>query len=287
MEDTTTLTEFSTFPAAFLAIYDGHGGTLAARLLQQMLHRFLLDELLVTSHEADVCREVASVEGRAGVDPQSACSTPPYDVDDRRVVANCLLNTEELDVCGAFSRAYGKMDAVLKSRRCVCVGATAVTCLLRQVPNVGRLLTVANCGDARAVLSRGGRAVRLSEDHRPGLGEESERVERDGGFVCGGGRVNGVLNVSRAFGDHCMKSVVVSTPFCRQILLGPTDEFVVLGCDGLWDFVSEDVVVGLAREGFDRGLGSGEVSELLVREAIERKSTDNVSVVVLLLDVEE
>lgn len=174
------------------------------------------------------------------------------------------------------------MDHVLRARRCVRTGATAVTCFVRE-DDEGRVLTTANCGDARAVLARGGRPLRLSEDHRPGMLEEKKRVESAGGFVLGG-RVNGVLNVSRAFGDHSMKAMVVSTPSVRTIRLGPLDEFLVLACDGLWDFVEEKDVIRVAREAFDKGMKATEVAGVIVKEAIKRGSTDNVSVVVVALD---
>lgn len=101
------------------------------------------------------------------------------------------------------------------------------------------------------------------------------------------GRVNGVLNVSRAFGDHSMKSVVTSTPFVRRIVLEALDDFVVLACDGLWDFVDERTVVAMARDGFDRGFNAREVAKLLVAEAIKKRSTDNVTVVVVQFDIDE
>jgi protein phosphatase 2C family protein 2/3 len=60
---------------------------------------------------------------------------------------------------------------------------------------------VANVGDSRAVLSRGGRALDLSTEHRvwgktPTVLSEIERIEAVGGWV-DDGRVCGVLAVSR------------------------------------------------------------------------------------------
>lgn len=64
-------------------------------------------------------------------------------------------------------------------------------------------LHVANVGDCRAVLCRGGNAVVLTTDHTPSVPSEAARVEAAGGFVSRG-RVNGILGVSRSFGDiHC------------------------------------------------------------------------------------
>lgn len=61
-------------------------------------------------------------------------------------------------------------------------------------------LYVASCGDCRAVLSRAGVASDLSEDHKPSRVDEHQRIVRAGGWVHNG-RLNGVLAVSRAFGD--------------------------------------------------------------------------------------
>lgn len=147
-------------------------------------------------------------------------------------------------------------------------------------------MTTANCGDARAVMSRGGRPLRLSVDHRPAEKGERARVERAGGFVMAG-RVNGVLNVSRAFGDFAMKSVVVATPAVSSVVLGDMDEFVVVACDGLWDFVDERDVIQVVRKGLDRGMDAAQVARVLVHMAIERKGTDNVTVVVIVLQGDE
>ena len=59
---------------------------------------------------------------------------------------------------------------------------------------------VANAGDSRCVLCRGGQAVELSFDHKPEDEPEKARIEKAGGKVTGDGRVNGGLNLSRAIG---------------------------------------------------------------------------------------
>ena len=74
-------------------------------------------------------------------------------------------------------------------------GCTAVVALLR-----GNTLYVANAGDSRCVLSRQGRAIPLSADHKPEDEPEKARIERAGGVVTADGRVNGGLNLSRAIG---------------------------------------------------------------------------------------
>ena len=74
-------------------------------------------------------------------------------------------------------------------------GCTACVALLR-----GDQLVVANAGDSRCVLCRGGTAVDLSVDHKPEDDSERNRIEKAGGKVTADGRVNGGLNLSRAIG---------------------------------------------------------------------------------------
>lgn len=63
----------------------------------------------------------------------------------------------------------------------------------------------ANIGDSRAVLCRSGKAVPLSFDHKPDHPQEHNRIEKAGGIV-EQGRINGALNLSRAFGDFEFKN---------------------------------------------------------------------------------
>lgn len=66
-------------------------------------------------------------------------------------------------------------------------------------------LLVANVGDSRAILvKRNGSAKALSHDHKPDRPDEKARIEASGGSVkiYGCARVDGILAVSRAFGDR-------------------------------------------------------------------------------------
>ncbi len=54
-------------------------------------------------------------------------------------------------------------------------GSTALAVLV-----VGSLVLVANAGDSRAVLSRRGKAIDLSRDHKPSCPSERERISLAG-----------------------------------------------------------------------------------------------------------
>lgn len=99
--------------------------------------------------------------------------------------------------------------------------------------NARRVLYCANAGDARGVLCRNGKAVRLTYDHKGSDRQEAKRITDAGGFVLSG-RVNGVLAVTRSLGDSSMKEFVVGAPYTTETELCGKDEFLILACDGVF-----------------------------------------------------
>ena len=90
------------------------------------------------------------------------------------------------------------------------VGSTAIVSLISDWH-----LIIANVGDSRAVLRRRGVAFRLSRDHKPDQEDEEERIRRSGGRVWdfNGRRVMGLLAMTRAFGDDCLRPFgICATP---------------------------------------------------------------------------
>jgi len=96
-------------------------------------------------------------------------------------------------------------------------------------------------------------------------------------------RVNGVLSVSRSFGDFELHPYVT----CEPRIYGPisissseqdpADNFLILACDGLWDKVSDEQAVSLVKPSMDE-----EQAAVVLRDfAFAEGSTDNISVVVV------
>lgn len=104
---------------------------------------------------------------------------------------------------------------------------------LRNDASRQRVLYTANVGDARIVLCRNGRALRLSYDHKGSDENEGRRVASAGGLILNN-RVNGVLAVTRALGDAYMKDLVTGHPYTTETVIQPDqDEFLILACDGV------------------------------------------------------
>jgi len=178
----------------------------------------------------------------------------------------------------AIRTAYLDTDKQLGESQVQFSGTTAVSALLR-VEGSDRFLYSANAGDARAVLVRsGGKALRLTYDHKGSDESETKRIVDAGGFVALN-RVNGVLAVTRSLGDHLMKDYVIADPYLQATKLEPGDNHLVLACDGLWDVASDQDVADLIVGESD----AQKAADKLLVHALKNGSTDNISVMTIFL----
>ncbi|MCO5612475.1 hypothetical protein L7F22_066743 [Adiantum nelumboides] len=258
----------------FFAVYDGHGGSQASNFCADRLHHALSEELTesqVTERSED-------------------------DSEWKRVMTSCFLKMDR-EVGGVCPN--GACDSVDSSATCCMnavapenVGTTAVVAVLSPSQ-----IILANCGDSRAVLSRGGTAIPLSKDHKPERDEETSRIEAAGGRVIywDGYRVAGLLALSRALGDRYLKQYVISEPDVLCLRRTDDDECLILASDGLWDVISNEAACEVARRclasarrrlehrgsPFGEDTACAQVAALLVKLAYGRGSRDNISVVVI------
>ncbi|XP_042485695.1 probable protein phosphatase 2C 75 [Macadamia integrifolia] len=286
-------------PLHFFAVYDGHGGSHVAILCQEKMHVFLEEELMrvaSNSSEGSSCSSSAAQERTAEVSQEERWKT---------VMGRCFERMDEVALsscaCGGITTPCRCEQAGVTSE---IVGSTAVVAVLTT-----DTILVANCGDSRAVLSRGGRAIPLSTDHKPDRPDELARIEAAGGRVIylSGARVLGILAMSRALGDKYLKPIVISEPELTITERTPEDECLILASDGLWDVLSNELACEVARkclheeesssnaarildaEPPDGDTGTEQMNQsrcslaaaLLTRLALGRKSSDNISVIVI------
>ena len=109
-------------------------------------------------------------------------------------------------------------------------------------------LYLANVGDAQAMLihSDGGFKI-LTRKHEPADRQERERIREAGGYVSRHGKLNDVLEVSRAFGYIQMLPAVMAAPNVTHRMLRESDEMILIASKELWDYMSLDMVVDVAR----------------------------------------
>ncbi|BAF18292.1 protein phosphatase 2C 51 [Oryza sativa Japonica Group] len=251
----------------FFAVYDGHGGSRVAEACRKRMHVVLAEEVSL--------RRLRGQSASGG---------------DVRWKEAMLASFARMDgeVVGSVAAAAPRVDGTEPSGFRT-VGSTAVVAVVGR-----RRIVVANCGDSRAVLSRGGVALPLSTDHKPDRPDELERVEAAGGRVINwnGYRVLGVLATSRSIGDYYLKPFVSAEPEVRVVERTDKDEFLILASDGLWDVVSNEVACKIARNCLNgraasmfpesvSGSSAADAAALLAELAVSRGSRDNISVVVV------
>eukprot|EP00051_Salpingoeca_urceolata_P016613 m.221939 g.221939 ORF g.221939 m.221939 type:complete len:378 (+) comp18729_c2_seq2:943-2076(+) len=155
-----------------------------------------------------------------------------------------------------------------------CRTGTTANLVLRR----GRELVVANTGDSRAVLyGAEGLPRPLSEDHRPSLDSEADRIHAAGGKITRN-RVNGTLAMTRALGAYFLRSSgVISNPDVMSHAVSDEDCFVLLATDGLFDFVSNAEACETVR----MSVSPEDAVHSLVDLALAYGSSDNVTAMVI------
>ncbi|KAI6021551.1 hypothetical protein BKA83DRAFT_4283648 [Pisolithus microcarpus] len=111
----------------------------------------------------------------------------------------------------------------------------------------GKTLYVANAGHALTVISCRGSAELISKRHDPFDRGETLRIRAAEGWISPKGFIHDTTDTSRAFGYFHDFPVVNARPdvFIRQ--LTEQDEFVIVANRGLWDYISYQTAVDIAR----------------------------------------
>ena len=152
-----------------------------------------------------------------------------------------------------------------------------------------------NIGDSRTVISTNGMACALSIDHKPNCLTEAKRIEEDKGFISEN-RVNGILALSRAFGDFGFK-ILGTAPEKMKVCVIPDifhhnitedNEFILIACDGLWDVLTNQQAVDFVRYHLLEKLDPEEIVNLLLKRCISPMLSvgvgcDNVSILLIIL----
>jgi len=204
----------------------------------------------------------------------------------------------------AFIEGYKITDKKFLKKLEDC-GTTAVSCLITAD---AKKIIVANAGDSRCILSSGGKAVAISEDHKPSNANEKKRikeadhtVETETVLLEGKryqmSRVDGQIAVSRAIGDGDFKDgdgppesqAITCVPDVYERDVKPNDQFLVLACDGLWDVMENQEVVDYINKLLSKAKTVtdellNQISEQLTTHSVNNKgSPDNVTVVIVTL----
>jgi len=174
------------------------------------------------------------------------------------------------------------------------------TCVL--VVQIGNHLICANVGDSRAIAVFDEnndknlnqlKAIPLSIDYKPDMPEERNRILMSGGLVDQATNCFGVktgpfrifapgedypgLAMSRSIGDLEGKNFgVTAEPGIIEYNINENTKYVVLGSDGIWEFLSNEQVKNLGKAFYLNNDPNGFVEELITQSLIEWRCNDSI-----------
>ena len=273
-EDTITVTkvELNNNNFYFFAVYDGHGGKGCSTYLRENLHNNI--------------KEFST----SGIKQAIQITEEKFKIE-QALKENGELN-DSSGSCGIM--------AMIQGNKCI----------------------IANVGDSRLVLFKKGKVFFATEDHKPNTETEKRRIKLAGGEIYqtitlfplrqNGKEIEppwrvlpGRLSVSRTFGDIEAKEtkfggipgVVLALPDITEIELDNEFNFMVIGCDGIFDVLSNEEILEcikiVLKEKNVQEIKEDDVHELcgdfaamIVKSAIAKDSSDNVSCIVVAFNLD-
>ena len=286
---------------SLFAIFDGHGGPRAAKMLARQLPNAL-------QLAASACRAAGSRDQHGPILSASAARVAFADMDERIRVRSAAGHWDD-----GSCACVALLDTSRRVLQLMQVGDCNGLLLRRGSSDKAGALVIAGDDESSNVHQRSeppagiGRSIfrpaasappprspLLCPNHRPTEPAEFERLRAVGAKVSATGRCAG-LAVSRVFGDHALKQsqpsgALLAEPELVLRSLESADELLLLACDGLWDFVTAEqacatVNLALAPTNTHAARDLAAASKALVQEALDRGGTDNVSV--LLVDLRD
>lgn len=231
----------------YYAVYDGHGGKYVSKYLSETLPNYFTDPNIKYP-----------------------------------ITRNFILDT--------YKNVQDELRSKYKSYAMHC-GSTCLVIIHYKI-NDRYYINVINTGDSRCIICRDNIGIALCKDHKPHWPEERYRITNLGGNIYFDGddyRIKD-LSVSRAFGDLEAEPYVTYEPDIYKYRLEKNDKFIVLACDGLWDKLSNQEVVNfILTESYDPSTTSRinknvNIASKLGEYAIQRGSSDNVTIIIVFLD---
>ena len=256
----------------YFGIFDGHGGKGCSNYLKENLHKNI--------------KEFSTIGIKIGID-----------ITEERFKTNEAINEK-----GEIKDPSGSCGIILviKNKKCI----------------------IANIGDSRLVIFKNKKIEFTTMDHKPDSFIEKARIELLGGKIYKTPNLlplnqndnnieipwrvlPGKLSVSRAFGDIQAKdekfggnkNVIISLPDITEINLDDDYNFIVMGCDGIFDVLKNEellecVNIVLKEKGIKDDITGkdvhqicGDFNDMIIKSALAKGSFDNLSCIFIGLNL--
>jgi serine/threonine protein phosphatase PrpC len=237
-------------PVNLIGVFDGHGGKLVSKFLKLNLPKYIYKKNSIN-----------------------------------------IFDQNNTIITNYFHKLFDKLqnnlikEHPIAAKRC---GSTALVGVMHKTTKGYKntnYIWIANVGDSRAVLyNHLGKAIQLSQDHKPHHTPEKKRIENIGGKIKFDGvdwRI-GDLSLSRAIGDLDNTPYVTHNPEIFKYKINKKDKFIIFACDGLWDVVNNNEAVNYINFLIEKKY-TGNIAKKLAEYAITKGSYDNVTISILFI----
>ena len=229
-------------------------------------------------------------------------------MDLNRILKAKNVNLNKDDLSEIIKQAFAMENNSLLRNRQIDSTFSGSTCVA--VIYTSEKLIIMNLGDSRCILGKKinneYKIENLTKDHKPNVQEEAERIKSYGGRIRAmmddEGNFVGPLRVylkdkdipglamTRSFGDYYASTVgTISIPDVTEYKFSSSDKFLILASDGLFEFMSNEELVNIVSEYYERNDIVG-CSEYLYKESYrkwineETDIVDDITIILLFLD---
>lgn len=280
MEDDHIIQPDFTEDLALFAIYDGHGGSEIAKTASKLYPAFLKDDQYFK--KGDYARALVSSFERFDLFMMNENSSSIFGkIAGSEICAGCTALVMLIEKKAHNKRGEEELEVKLNSMKDMNLRVpasqwkahvTQISDTLFQQdktspeePEKKRRVWIANSGDCRSLLIRSKlETLSINEEHKPTNKREKTRILKAGGLIINN-RIDENLNLSRALGDFHYKSnrsldfdkqMIISKPDIYEIFIDSgKDEYLFLGCDGVFERLSDMQIGNIMMTGQGKQLG--------------------------------
>ena len=171
-----------------------------------------------------------------------------------------------------------------------------------------RLFSI-NLGDSRCILGKNinnkWSYINLTRDHKPKEEDEKKRILEKGGKISkekdqfdnkigiariwkkDGGDIG--LALTRSFGDEILSKVgIICEPEIKEFILDKNDKFIIIGTDGLWEYIPSQECVDIVKDFYLNNDIQGAVNYLFKESSkrwiMEQDVVDDITIILIFLE---
>ena len=190
------------------------------------------------------------------------------------IFSECLLENP-FDYELALKNSFNIMDQEIEKIENKEIGNTGTIVFINN-----EMLYCANIGDSSCCLL-GKENEFITIEDKCTNNNEKIRIEKEGGKIIDE-RINGILEISRCFGDYDLKNKgLISEPHITKKLIDNNLDYCILASDGVWDTLNLDDVSKITNENKDN---FNNIAKIIGETAMRKGSEDNISCIVIELN---